>query len=172
MELIQEIYEKDLGLQLEGKQQDIRYKLRRAARALLFRGDTIAILAAEKLQIHKLPGGGIDAHESISEGLEREILEETGCKIGNIRELGITVEQRDSIALLQFSYVFCADVVDDSGKPSFTEKEAAEGFRLQWMRVSEALDLMKQQDSPVTYAAKFIHARDLAILEYWLRKNI
>jgi len=52
--------------------------------------------------------GRIEENESIAEGLYREILEETGCSVAETRELGIVVEYRDTIELLQISYVFTA----------------------------------------------------------------
>lgn len=165
MELIKEVYEKDLHL--EQVKLDIRYRLRKAARALMFRENKIAILNASKLHLHKLPGGGIEKNESIIGGLCREILEETGCRVIETRELGIVVEYRDTIELLQISYVFTGNVQDSAGMPSFTKKEQDEGFQLEWLDPAEAIKIMKNDDKPNTYAGKFIHARDLAILEYY-----
>ena len=177
MKLIKEIYEGDLDLEdikpdfvqtKVGKQAGERYyRLRKAARALIFQENKIAMLNAAKLYLHKLPGGGIEENESIAEGLYREILEETGCSVAETRELGIVVEYRDTIELLQISYVFTGNVQDDAGTPSFTKKEQDEGFRLEWFDPAEAIKIMKNEDSPNTYAGKFIHARDLAILEYY-----
>lgn len=176
MRLIKEIYERDLDLEdikrdfvetKAGKQAWERYyRLRKAARALILHEDKIAMLNAVKLHLHKLPGGGIEKAEFVVEGLNREILEETGCKITNIQELGIVVEYRDAIEMLQVSYVFTGNVLDKAGTPNFTEKEKGEGFQLVWLSAEEAINIMKNEDSPNTYAGKFIHARDLAILEY------
>ncbi len=113
MRLIKEIYERDLDLEdikpdfvetKAGKQAGERYyRLRKAARALILHEDKIAILNAVKLHLHKLPGGGIEKTEFVVEGLNREILEETGYKITNIQELGIVVEYRDAIEMLQIT---------------------------------------------------------------------
>jgi ADP-ribose pyrophosphatase YjhB (NUDIX family) len=169
MELIKEIYDRELGIQSKVG-DDVRYRLRKAARALIFRGNKIAILNARSLSLHKLPGGGVEGHESIGEGLEREIREETGCKINQIREIGIVIEYRDRIEMMQVSYVFVGHVQDNSGQPVFTQKEKDEGFVLEWMDASEAVDVMKNKDKPNSYAGKFIRVRDMAILEYYLRE--
>jgi 8-oxo-dGTP pyrophosphatase MutT (NUDIX family) len=166
MKLIKEIYEKDLQLE-QIEKRDIHYKLRKAARALIFKENKIAVLNAVKLHLHKLPGGGIEKDESNVLGLHREILEETGCKIGEARELGIIIEYRDAIEMLQISYVFTGEVQGSAGVPNFTQKELGEGFQLVWLSVAEAIRIMKNDDSPNTYAGKFIHSRDLAILEYY-----
>lgn len=168
MKFIKEIYEKELHIDQSGK-SDLRYRLRKAARALVFQENKIAILNAVKLYLHKLPGGGIEEAESIIEGLSREILEETGCKVGNITDLGITLEFRDTIEMLQISYVFTCNVLDIEGAPNFTAKEQNEGFQLEFLSVPDAINLMKNSDHPNTYAGKFIQNRDLSILEYYLR---
>jgi ADP-ribose pyrophosphatase YjhB (NUDIX family) len=167
MELIKEIYERDLGLYSANR--NAGYKLRKAARGLVFEGGKIAVLHAHNLHLHKLPGGGIEDNESNAEGFVREAFEETGVKIDKPNELGITIEFRDRIGLLQISYVFISDIIVKRGKPDFTQKEIDEGFVLKWLNIEEALHLMKHKDKPATYAGKFILARDLAILEYYQR---
>ena len=152
MEIIKEIFEEDLGISSEST-GEVLYKIRKAARALLFDDDKIAILSAEKIHVHKLPGGGIDQHESVLEALNREILEEAGCAINDVRELGMTLEYRNQFNQLQISYVFTGKT-GEIGLPNFTEKEINEGFKLIWISVEEAMDIMKNKDKPTTYAGK------------------
>ncbi len=166
MYLIRELQESDV-LHKKISNKNVRYRLRKAARGLVFHEKNIAILHAGNLHLHKLPGGGIENEESIAEGFNREILEETGFKVGNSQQLGITIEYRDEIELIQISYVFIADIAEKAGLPKFTQKEIDEGFVLKWLSVPEAIGLLKDKDAPKTYAGKFIHARDLAILEYF-----
>lgn len=170
MELIKEIYEKDLQLE-QGIKRGICYRLRKAARALIFRDNKIAMLNAEKLHLHKLPGGGIEVNESIIEGLHREILEETGCRITDPRELGITIEYRDAIKMLQISYVFTASVFEISANLNFTQKELSEGFQFVWLDPAKAINIIENEDEPNSYAGRFISSRDLAILEYYVGRK-
>ena len=170
MELIKEIHDEDLGIKPIVK-GDIRYRLRRAARALIFKGDKIAVLNVKALFLHQLPGGGVEDNESIDEGLMREVMEETGCIINQIQELGVVIEYRKEFELIQVSYVFIGNVQDGSGQPVFTAEEIGEGCVLEWMTVDEAFALMKNQDKPSTYACRFRSARDAAILEYYLNKK-
>lgn len=170
MRLIKEIYEKDLDLlDIRPQAGEKYYRLRRASRALIFHENKIAVLKAAKLNLHKLPGGGIDKTESAIQGLRREVLEETGCKINNIIDLGITIEYRDMIEMLQISYVFIGNVHRIVGTPAFTQKERDEGFQLLWLNVPETIIKMRNEDKPNTYAGGYVHARDLAILQHYIR---
>ena len=108
METIITIRDKDFGLDFP----DVAiHKERGASRAVVFDNDgNIALLHATKKNFHKLPGGGIEQGESIEKALHREIMEEIGCTIKNIRELGIIEEFRNKFSLHQLSYCFLADL--------------------------------------------------------------
>ncbi|MFT8350907.1 NUDIX domain-containing protein [Clostridium saccharoperbutylacetonicum] len=80
MELIKEIYEKDIGY--DGKNIDTIYNIRKASRAIVLNDlGEIALLYVSKNKYHKLPGGGIEAGESIDIALNREVMEEVGTDI-------------------------------------------------------------------------------------------
>jgi len=66
-----------------------RYKLRPGAYAILPRDGRLLVTyqGAPHHEI-QLPGGGIDAGESPIQALHREVFEETGWRIGNVRRLG------------------------------------------------------------------------------------
>jgi ADP-ribose pyrophosphatase YjhB (NUDIX family) len=90
------------------------YKERSASRAVVFDRDRkVALLHATKKHYHKLPGGGIEAGEDIETALRRELSEEIGCSVQNIRELGIIEEYRNKFSLHQLSYCFLADLAGE-----------------------------------------------------------
>ena len=73
----------------EPVRRDISYKLRPGAYALLVRNGQILLThQAEPNPEFQLPGGGIDPGEPVLPALHREIMEETGWRVTDLRRLG------------------------------------------------------------------------------------
>lgn len=160
MKLLAVIRDEDVGL--ISKKSGLTKK-RSAARTILIKGKTIALLNVTKDKHHKLPGGGLEGREKIKEALYREILEETGCKIKIIGEVGKIMEYRSLFDLIQTSFCYIATVVKE-GKPQFDEGERKAGFKLEWIGMNSAMKLLKKE-KPATYDGKFIIIRDLKFIE-------
>jgi ADP-ribose pyrophosphatase YjhB (NUDIX family) len=161
-ELLAEISDSDIGSRTPDA---IRYGIRKAARAVVFRQDgLIALMDVTKLNYHKLPGGGIEEGEDIEEALRREVLEETGSNIKIIKPLGMTIEHRNRFKLMQTSYCFIAHLVGKPADTNFTGKERREGFRLTWQSLDDAIKTINK-DVPLNYEGKFIIKRDLIFLK-------
>jgi len=145
--------------------KNIRYELRKAARALVFnREKKIAILSVSKKNYYKLPGGGIEAGEDIKTALAREIIEETGCDvIIRPQEVGVTIEYRNTDELLQISYCYLSDVVGTEKEVAFTEREISNGFQLKWLDLNDAIVAL-EKSCPSEAFEKFIVKRDLVFL--------
>lgn len=142
---------------------------RRAARAVLYNDkNQIAIMNFSILGSSKLPGGGIDDGEDIIAALHREIEEETGYRITDIKELGVVEEDRYFCNMHQTSYCFTAKVAEFVGT-SLTEDESRAGMNLRWAdSIEEAVKwiesgtLTDEDGSKVGLAMMKI--RDIAIL--------
>lgn len=163
MDLISEIYEKDIGYTNEDI--NIAYKLRKASRSIVLNdSQKIALLFVSKNNYHKLPGGGIEAGENIITALNREIMEEAGVSINVLGEIGTIIEYRDKHELLQISYCYYSEVEGDIKEPSFTEDETNNGFQLKWVTLDDAISIIGN-DVPDNYVGKFIQSRDLMFLK-------
>lgn len=154
-------------------------KRRTAARGIIENKDgKIAIFYKSKMNEYKLPGGGVDPGEDKIEAFKREALEETGCKIKNIEELGITIEEESQSNFIQKSYVFKSKVSKNTNKLEITDREKEEGAELIWLYPNEALekmkdsiDLIKESRYENKYNSSFIIKRDVSILEYFLNNT-
>lgn len=154
-------------------------RIRYGARGIIINKDNkIAIFNKSNKNEYKLPGGGIDEGEEPKEAFKREALEETGCEIEIISSLGTIEEHKSLDNFKQISYIFVAQVVNDTHKLNLTQKEKDEGAKLLWVDKDEALKLitecfdnLKASKYENLYHSKFIVLRDRYILEYYL-KNI
>ena len=136
MKIIKIIRDNDFGLNIPDPQT---HEERSAAREIVFDSEKrVALLHATKKSYHKLPGGGIEEGEDTETALKRELLEEIGCLVENIRELGIIEEYRNDLKLHQVSYCFIADLVGEKGETNLEEGKIADGFEPEWMSLSDA----------------------------------
>lgn len=73
----------------ENARHDVRYRLRPGAYAILLRGREVLLThQMDPIPEFQLPGGGVDPGESPVVSLHREVMEETGWRIGQVRRLG------------------------------------------------------------------------------------
>jgi 8-oxo-dGTP diphosphatase len=69
---------------------NVTYKRRPGAYAILLRNERVLLThQAEPVPEFQLPGGGIDPGEHPIPALHREVMEETGWRISDIRKLGV-----------------------------------------------------------------------------------
>lgn len=63
---------------------------REAVRAVILRGNKIALVRSRKEGFYKFPGGGIETDETHLKAVIRETEEETGLQVkpGSVKELG------------------------------------------------------------------------------------
>ena len=127
-----------------------------------------AVTHTEGFGIYMLPGGGVEAGESILTALHREIAEETGCRVGHVRPLGYIEENRGHADYTQLSYYFVVDTPDEELRPSLTEQEAAHGTTVSWMTLEEAWERIS---TPVFERpqGRFLQARDVAALRAYMK---
>lgn len=176
MNLICAITDKDLNEEsVEMSNPEIRY----GARGIVIRSDgKIAVFNKSKKNEYKLPGGSIEENENPRDAFKREVLEETGCIIEIIDELGTTEEYKSQDNFKQTSFIFVGKVMEDTKTLHLTQREKNEGAILIWEYPFRALELITNSynnliapDYVSVYHTKFIVYRDRKILEFYLSKN-
>jgi len=179
MNCIAVVTDEDFGLERKELYNPI---VRFGARGIVLREDgKMAVFCKEKINEYKLPGGGIEKDETPAEAFKREVLEEVGCEVEILEELGFTEERKGKTNFMQTSYIFVGKVVKDLGHIDVTEKEKAEGAKLIWVYPQEALDLIAGSLTQLKtssfdkfenpYTTGFMVVRDKRILQYYLKKN-
>lgn len=128
---------------------DIVWKERPTGKAVLLNEDgEIALIGNKVNDFFLLPGGGIEADESILDGIRRECREETGCEIEIQDALGVTEDfrSRDSKHCISFGY--SAKVIS-YGTPTLTTNEADIGAYVKWLSLPEAIEVLRIQEEKV-----------------------
>lgn len=165
MKLIKFLSDNNLKLSESDQLTDTSWNTRIAARAVIL--DTegrVALMHVAEYDIYKLPGGGIDENESLSDALNREVKEETGCDVDVDSLIGMVIEKRDQWKLFQVSHCF-KTILTSNGEQNLTDEEKETGFSLHWANnVEEAIKLIKSGKSH-RYDDIYIKNRDSAILE-------
>ncbi|GKU78806.1 NUDIX hydrolase [Paenibacillus sp. L3-i20] len=168
MELLKEIYERDLHLSerdSSSRRHGNRFWFSRAVRGIIFNEKyELALIHMHSDQYYKLPGGGIEAGEEMEAALHREALEEMGATVELTDEVGLIIEYRDEQEMMQFSYCYIATLSGDLKATSLTDEEQAGGLSLGWVSLKEAIGIM-ERNIPRTYVGKFIQERDLYFLK-------
>ena len=153
--------------------------IRKAVRTILINDlGEIALLHKTKKNEYKLIGGGVENNETLEQALKREILEEAGCEISILNELGYVEEYRTLNNFVQTSYVYITKVLKDTGKLHLTDKEKAEGSELCWYtpkialkQISDSFYKLNNLPHDNSYGCKMIVKRDFAILKYYIDNN-
>lgn len=110
---------------------------------------------------YKLPGWWMEWEEDKIEAFRREIREETGCEIENIKEIWKVIEKVADWE--QINYCMIWKIVS-KWEPHFTDKEIERWYKLIWVSLKEAVSLIKNEET-FTDDAKFKQERELYILE-------
>lgn len=155
-------------------------QFRKASRGIVIRESDgkIALQYKKNKNQYKLVGGGIEDGEASNIAFVREVLEETGCEVEIIKELGVVEEFRSHNNFKQISYVYFAKVIKDTKTLNLTEREIHDGAELVWKTPEEALELIiSSYDNLISskyenvYSSRFVWLRDKKILEYYLDGN-
>ena len=123
-----------------------RIQRRRAARGIIVDGEEILLLYTRRYNDFSFPGGGVDDHEDLLEGLHRELAEETGATglevlapYGRVEEFRPhNKPQFDLMHMDSFFYHCRAERL--LGETRLEDYELANGMEARWVNLHQAIE--------------------------------
>lgn len=147
---------------------------REAARIVLVDDDwMVPLVYSSKNYLYQIAGGWIDEGESILGALHREALEETGCEIEVLWEIGSVIDERPASVckfwknLIQTSYCFYGRITK-KWLSFFTDEEIEHWYEIVWIHVEDVLEKMKNTKVRIP-KAEIEAKRDAYIFEEYLK---
>ena len=162
----QDIFQKGNG------QRNATFTDRLTGKAIVFDSDNKLALVGNRVNsLRLLPGGGIEAGESIEDGVVRECLEEIGCHVKLKEPVGVIEDYREREKKHKISHCYIAEVIGEKGDPALTESEKANGLYVIWVSLEEAIKILTEQEKQLRrgevtfYNTGFDIAEDKLFLE-------
>ena len=153
------------------EEEAINFRRRKAVRGVIMDNEgKVAIIHAKNNNYYELPGGGVEEGESLEQGLMRECLEEAGCRIEIVRELGKTIEMRKRANLVNESFGYLVKVDGEKGHPKLTPDEIGEGMEVLWLFPDEAQESLEKSDTSKDLYDRYVMERDKCFLKEALFK--
>lgn len=90
-----------------------------------------------------LPGGGIDPGESDKDAITRELQEELGVTVKNVREIGTVVQYRNLLDKKYLINGYMAEL-ESTGGLTDPQDEGEAQFTIQWLTVEDALTFVAE----------------------------
>jgi 8-oxo-dGTP diphosphatase len=127
-------------------EEGVVFEDRPTGKAIVYDADgNIALVGNEVNDFYLLPGGGIDPNESIEIGIIRECLEEIGCEVQLVSDLGTTEDYRTRDQKHCINYCKTAKVIGEKGKLQLTEEEEKNDMHVKWVSLEEAIGILSDE---------------------------
>ncbi|WP_066496710.1 NUDIX hydrolase [Abyssisolibacter fermentans] len=136
------IFNYALGLKEVDKKMNVNY--RKAIRAVVFQNGKILMVGTNKCD-YKFPGGGVENDESHEETLKREVREETGYIVKDIKNrIGVITQRKmddyDVNSVFEMvSYYYLCEISDEQTALNLDDYEAELGFYPVWIDINRAI---------------------------------
>jgi 8-oxo-dGTP pyrophosphatase MutT (NUDIX family) len=148
------LFNKELGIQELNKNQ-VKINYREAVRGIIIQNNKILMVHSNKVD-YKFPGGGVNEKENYIDALKREVEEETGYLVNEVKDkIGVIIErnldeyEEDSIFEM-ISYYYVCNVSDKQTHQRLDDYEAELDFCPIWINLDDAIlqneDAIKQEN--------------------------
>lgn len=126
-------------VEILGENRDAQYtKKCEGCRGILIRGGQILLSYESKIDQWLIPGGGLEAGESLKECCERELREETGVRV-NAHTHYLTLEEYYHEWYFKSHYFLCGYLGEC--ERALTDGEKERGLEPRWVDFDEALKI-------------------------------
>lgn len=113
-------------------------KVREACRGVVIKNGKILLTYEVNTDQWFIPGGGLEADESMKKCCVRELAEETGCVV-EVNEQYLTINEYYEEWLFISHYYIC-DYAGETER-TLTEREVEVGLEPRWVSLQEAIDI-------------------------------
>ncbi len=141
-----------------------------ACRGIVVRGDKLLLSFEEKTGQYVLPGGGLEAQETIADCCRREVAEETGVLV-SVGERYLDTHEFYEEWFFETHFFICQPIGETEQK--LTPREQQVGTVPKWLNIDEALSVFsKHQDYAETNEERRgIYLREYTALKAYVEKN-
>lgn len=133
----------------------VKINYRYAVRAIIVNSDKILMIQTNKGD-YKFPGGGIEKQESHEEALKREVREEAGYILNEIKDnVGIIIQrhldkfEKNSVFEMT-SYYYLCEISKEKGSQDLDDYELEQDFKPVWVEINKAIEnnenVLKQEE--------------------------
>ncbi len=149
--------------------------VRPSVRAIIVRGDRVAMVKSRKYNYYKFPGGGIEPSESRIDALVRETAEETGLTVRSetVRGYGYVhrVQKGDREDMfIQDNFYYLCEVAPSQNAQSLDDYEAEEGFTLEFVTPAHAIRTNREENHGET--DQIMLEREARVLETLMAEGL
>lgn len=99
-------------------------------------------------RIYPLPGGGVNEGEDWEAGLMRELNEEIGCTITDIKPIG-SFDSYDNVTMKCFQSIICTAKLSGELKDPESVEDYEQGAKLIWISREELIQKLEELAGPV-----------------------
>ncbi len=144
MKYLKTLKDKDIFNEVKYKDPDV-YEDRQAVKLIIKNNKgEIALVTNPVHNFFLLPGGGAESNDLEKEA-KREALEEVGCYVNIINEIGKVEEFRNRKARRYITTCFIAEIERRNDKDLRTEKEKRVGLNVRWFKPEDIFPILLKQ---------------------------